>query len=415
MKQYSWNPVFNLIIKIKSEYKEKFGKVDSCSFEKWLTELDVKEYTDIFSHLKVNQHNNLILIRYVMAEMHESMWTDPESIYRECRSVVSDIANEKLVLTPFRKFFNLNEVEENNLENVLNEIAHAKTVEITDKMDGSMQNARYYDGRIIMSGSRALDANNSWRLEDGYGKLTLNHKQMITDNPDFTFIFEYISLRDAHVVKYSPRQEGMYLVGMRNVFTGKQLSYKDIQAYASRYEVPMTKVENRSFEDILRDAKTLKSDDKEGWVINIDGHMIKLKCDDYVQLHKVIDGFSSVNTIIKSIADDTFDDLISKVPLNYKEKIIQTANSIYEYMRITKEKIEEYYEKAPKKDRKEYMIWVNNNCPKDIQGYLRQKYLNAEYHILKTSYASSTKYKKMNEIGMGHEQFNLLEDIEEEK
>ncbi len=92
-----------------------------------------------------------------MDEMHESMWTNPGSIYRECRSVVIDVVNEQLVLAPFRKFFNLNEVDENRLENILNKIKSAKSIEITDKLDGSMQNARYYNGDIVISGSRALD------------------------------------------------------------------------------------------------------------------------------------------------------------------------------------------------------------------------------------------------------------------
>lgn len=286
MSVYNWNPVFNLVMQIKSDYSEKFSSIDTIKFEDWLSRLSNKEYNNIFCHLKVKQYNNFILIRYGMDEMHESMWTNPESVYRECRSVVIDVVNEQLVLTPFRKFFNLNEVEENKLEKILSEIESAKSIEITDKLDGSMQNARYYDGDIFLSGSMALDRNSSWRLEDGYSKLTESHKMMISENPDFTFIFEYISIKDAHVVNYLPEQEGMYLIGMRNVFTGKQLSYKELQGYASMYGVPMTKIEKRCFEEIIQDVKRLKSSEKEGWVLNIDGHIIKLKCDDYVELHK---------------------------------------------------------------------------------------------------------------------------------
>ena len=87
---------------------------------------------------------------------------------------------------------------------------------------------------------------------------------MISENPDFAFIFEYISIKDAHVVNYRPEQEGMYLIGMRNVLTGKQLSYKDVQGYASMYGVPMTEIENRCFEEIMQDGKRLKSSEKEG-------------------------------------------------------------------------------------------------------------------------------------------------------
>lgn len=413
MSVYNWNPVFNLVMKIKSDYREKFGSIDTIKFEDWLSRLAYKEYNNIFCHLKVKQHNNFILIRYGMDEMHESMWTNPESVYRECRSIVIDVVNEQLVLAPFRKFFNLNEVEENKLENILNKIESAKSIEITDKLDGSMQNVRYYDGDIFISGSMALDRNSSWRLEDGYSRLTKSHKKMISENPDFTFIFEYISIKDAHVVNYLPEQEGMYLIGMRNVFTGKQLSYKEVQGYASMYSVPMTKIENRCFEEIMQDVKRLKSSEKEGWVLNIDGHMIKLKCDDYVELHRVLNKFSSVNTIIKSIADSMYDDLISKVPDNYKERLNRAAKVIYEYMKSMNEKIEDYYSRAPKEDRKEYMIWVTENCPKEIQGYLRQKYLNGEYHVLKTCYFNSTKYKKINEMGLEQTYAALFADLEE--
>jgi T4 RnlA family RNA ligase len=412
MTVYNWNPVFNLVMQIKNDYKEKFGSIDTVRFEDWLLRLNNKKYIDIFCHLKVNQHNNFILIRYGMDEMHESMWTDPESIYRECRSVVIDILNDQLVIAPFRKFFNLNEVEENKLENVLNEIKKAKSIEITDKLDGSMQNARYYNGEIFISGSMALNRESSWRLEDGYSKLTEGHKRMISENPDYTFIFEYISIKDAHVVNYLPEQEGMYLIGMRNVYTGRQLSYKEVQQYASMYNVPMTKIENRSFEEVMQDAKRLKSGEKEGWVLNIDGHMIKIKCDDYVKLHKVLNSFSSVNAIIKNIADGTYDDLISKVPHNYKDRINRIAKLIYDYMKSMNDEIEAYYKKAPKEDRKEYMIWVTENCPKKIQGYLRQKYLNGDYHVLKTCYGNSTKYKKINEIGLDSMHAVLFDDLE---
>lgn len=412
MEGYKWNPVFNLVIKIKNDYKKTFGTLDTNKFEEWLLRLAKKEYDNIFCHLKVKQYNNFILIRYGMDEMHESMWTNPESIYRECRSVVIDVVSEQLVLVPFRKFFNLNEVEENKVEKVQNEIKNSQSIEITDKLDGSMQSARYYNGEIFISGSMALDKNCSWRLNDGYNKLTKNHKELIAENPQYTFIFEYISIRDAHVVAYLPEQEGMYLIGMRNVFTGKQLSYKEVQNYASEYSVPMTKIENGSFDDLVQNAKRLKSSEKEGWVLNIDGHLIKLKCDDYVELHRVLNQFSSVNTIIKNIADGTYDDLISKVPENYTGRINQVAKIIYEYVKNINKKIADNYNKAPKQDRKEYMVWVTNHCPKEIQGYLRQKYLNEDYYILKTCYANSTKYKRINEMGLEETYSALFTDLE---
>ncbi|MFZ5989305.1 MAG: T4 RnlA family RNA ligase [Bacillota bacterium] len=412
MGKYNWNPVYNLFKKIKGDYISTFESLDTISFEDWLTKLNKKEYSDVFKCLRVNQFNEFILIRYGVLEMQEAMWSDPHSIYRECRSIVIDVVNEEIVLAPFRKFFNLNEVEENKLDNVIKKIQNAKSIEITDKLDGSMQSARYYRENIIMSGSMALDPTNSWRLNDGYKRLTEDHKRMITENPDCTFIFEYISLNDAHVVQYKKEQEGIYLIGVRNVFTGEQYSYNQIKLYADKYSVPMTKIEDKSFSEILYEVDKLKSYEKEGWVLNIDGHMIKLKCDDYVSLHKILNKLSSVNVIIQSIADDTYDDLLSKVPENFKGRVTSVAKAILEYVKATNEKINDYYIRAPKGDKKEFMIWITQNCPKGIQGYLRQRYLNKDWHVLKTCYGKSVKYKKIRELGIDMSEQNLFDDFE---
>lgn len=413
MNKFEWNPVFKLVMRIKKDYSEKFGTVDTMSFEHWMARLNKVEYLEIFKHLKVNQHDNFILIRYGMDEMHETMWSDKDSIYRECRGIVIDIAKEQIVLVPFRKFFNLNEIEENKLESVWNEIRNAKSIEITDKLDGSMQSARFYEEGIFLAGSMALDRANSWRLEDGYNKLSDNHKRMIAENPEYTFVFEYISLRDAHVVVYQKDKEGMYLIGMRNVFSGKQMPYREVKAFSDKYSVPMTSIEQHGFDEILKSAKEFKSCDKEGWVLNIDGHMIKLKCDDYVQLHRVLGSFSSANTVIRNIADGTFDDLISKVPENYKERLTILARAIYDYVGNMNRKIDEHYSRALKADRKEYMIWVTENCPKEIQGYMRQKYLGQDFNVLKTCYKESTKYRKLSEIDLDGLSQAAIDDLED--
>lgn len=174
-KNMKWNPIFNKVMEVKREW-EKLPCTDmfreTPTFLKMLEELDRKEYNDIFDCLQINQDGDLILIRYGLAEMQSGMWEDPNSIYRECRSVVIDIKNECLVLTPFRKFFNLNEVEENKLDVVMDKLKTAKVVEIVDKLDGSMQSARWYSGKPFMAGSMALNPRDSWRLADGYNMLT---------------------------------------------------------------------------------------------------------------------------------------------------------------------------------------------------------------------------------------------------
>ncbi|MEC0667406.1 RNA ligase [Priestia flexa] len=391
----SWNPVLQLVTEIKRKYVASFG-LDTYDFKTWIAKLGKQEYHDIFDCLHINQKDEFMLIRYDLTEVQQQMWEDPNSIYRECRSVVIDVKREELVLTPFRKFFNLNEVEENQLERIAEKFRSAQTVEVANKLDGSMQNARWYDGQLFVAGSMALDARDSWRLAEGYAMLTESYVRMIQSRPDLTFIFEYISKKDAHVVVYEEKNEGMHLIGARSVETGEHLPYYKLIDLASAYEIKVVDLERKKLEQLLVDMKQMKSNEKEGWVINVDAHYVKVKCDDYVNIHRLLDRVSSVNVIIEAIANETFDDLVSKVPDSYKERVNNVANLIFTYLKKMKEQINEWYAKAPKKTQKEFMIWVEQNVPQHIKPYVRSEYLGVEYNLLKKG---KLGYKKMSELG----------------
>lgn len=406
----SWNPTLDLVLEIKHDYHNTFDTYDNYKFESWLEKLNKQKYNEVFECLQVNQFNEFILIRYGLHEMADGMWTNPNSIYRECRSIVIDLEKEKLVLTPFRKFFNINEVDENKIKMLENKIKKAKILEITNKLDGSMQSARWYNDKVFLAGSMAMDVNNSWRLKDGYSMLTENYIQMIKENLDYTFIFEYISIQDGHVVLYNKQDEGLYLIGIRNVVTGEQLSYSQIKEYAKRYNAKMTQIEDLTFEEVLTKMKEFKSNQKEGWVLNIDGQFVKIKCDDYVHLHRLLDKVSSINVIIENIAEDRYDDLLSKIPENYKDRIKKVAKIIFDYKNTIIEKINNYFELAPKDDKKDFMIWVDNNVPNDIKGYVRCIYLNRDFNVLKKGLQG---YKKMNDMGFDTNYSALFADLEE--
>lgn len=409
-KEYTWNPVYNLVMKIKKDYQQQFDDKEKL-FSQWLLCLNKKEYNNIFDCLQTNQYKDFLLIRYGLADMQSGMWEDENSIYRECRSIVIDLHNEELVLTPFRKFFNINEVKENDIDNILKEIKNANIFEISNKLDGSMQSARWYQDKVFMAGSMALEESNSWRLKDGYSKLTKNHEKMIKFLPEYTFIFEYISIKDAHVVLYEKKQEGLYLIGVRDTTTGEELTYKTISTIGETFNVPVAEIENINIDEVLTKMKQYKSYEKEGWVLNIDGHKVKIKCDDYVQLHKLLDKFSSVNMIIENIAEDRIDDMVSKVPDNYKERIFKIANRIIKYRDDTIREVNQYYEMSPKADKKEFMIWVTENCPKYIKSYVRNLYLNKPFNVLKKG---TIGYKKLGDLNISESYSALFSDLEEE-
>ena len=410
----SWNPVLNKFIEIKNTYISMFSTnrlwnyntSKTTCLEYWVERINNPEYIELIKPLQLIEHRGLLLIRYGnYADVFggeddvtpDEFWDKYDGFYLECRSVVIDIKENRLVITPFKKFRNLNECEETSIENISKRIKDAKCVEFSDKLDGSMQAVRYYNDNIVMCGSTSLNPESSWRLKDGY-KMLFNRAgyiDLIMDNPLLTFIFEYISMKDAHVVVYSKDQEGLYLIGIRNSVTGEEYSYKEVNRFANKYSIPTTRVFDKTLDDVIKELDDKKSNEAEGFVVNIDGYKVKIKYNDYVNMHRILSEISSVNLVIKNIADGTFDDMISKVPKAYKDRVMQTANVVFKYIHNTELKIKEYFDKAPKDDKKEFMLWVESNVPNSIKAFVREKYYGREYNLIKNR---SGRYLKINEM-----------------
>lgn len=439
----SWNPVLNKFIEIKKEYKKRikcptyeykdgFTDESQTCLERWVEELNnlepanqYSEFEDLLSCLELNQYKNLLLLRYgrysniydgETENSGEDLWERYDGFYRECRSIVIDVVNDCIVLCPFRKFFNINELEETSLENIKSRIEKAYTIEFSNKLDGSMQSATWYDDKIIMAGSQAINPDNSWRLQDGYRMIMKlpGYEKMLKEHVGVTFIFEYISLKDAHVVKYKKDQEGLYLIGIRMNETGKELPYHTVISIANIYGIPTTNIFDKTLNELMNELDDKPSDEAEGFVINIDGYKVKVKYNDYRHIHKALSKLSSVNLIIHSIADDYYDDLLAKLPLAYHNNVKKVSNIVFKYIKDTENVVNEYFHNAPKTDKKEFMIWVAKNVPKKYRGFCRELYYGKEINVIKFCKYGAPKYLKLKDMGVTDYNVLFLEDGDNE-
>ena len=390
---------------IRNQYIERFGKLDTFSLQEMCERLG--NYDDFLSNVRITVFGTRNLVKYQLVGGDNDMYTNPNSIYRELRSLVVDMETKDIVLCPFRKFFNVGETEETSIVNVQRLLANAKSVEISNKLDGSMQSARYYNNEVVMSGSQALDEEQSYRLKQGKSWITDNYLQMLKDHQDCTFIFEYISQADKHVVEYDESEQGLYLIGCRRVIDGYQYPYAYLKQLSTQYDIPMTAIEQRSFEEIMNERTKYKSVEKEGWVIRIDDQMFKLKCDDYLQIHRVLSNVSSANVIIRSIADDTFDDMLSRVPESYKERVWKIANIIFDYKKEKEANIHKAYNTYKGiEDKKEFAIVVNQNVPKELRGYIFALRNKQEVNVLKSRAGGYAKFSDI--AGVDASQVSVL-------
>lgn len=377
-----------------------------------------KTFKDMIKPLIFKEYNNMLLVRYGNAYDYidknttiDDFWNKYDGLYRECRSVVLNIKTSEVIISPMDKFFNINELQETSYDNILNKLSNAQhnhlPIEYSDKLDGSMICARYYHGEYLLTSSQELNPENSWRLQDAYTMLTDNYKKMLYDHPNQTFIFEYISLKDQHVVKYTKEQEGLYLIGERDVVTSYTYSYNWLKIMAKQYNIKTTILFDTDINYIMSHLDEKSFDQAEGFVINIDGYRVKLKYNDYVTMHKTLSFMISPNYIIKSIVDGNFDDFISKVPLSYKENVQLVVDKVFKYIKYKNEQINTNYLDVKNKmsieqkdftNRKEFIQHINQYCNKDIHQYLICKYDNKEYNLIKSKNGKYIKIKQIDDF-----------------
>ena len=272
-----------------------------------------------------------------------------------------------------------------------------------------------------MSASQAIDPDNSWRLADGIRMLNENDNyiKMVKNFPDWTFVFEYISLADAHVVNYEKSQEGLYLIGIRDSISGKQFPYSSVLAMKEMYGVKATELVNKTLEEVMSELDSKQSNEAEGFVLNVidkngECNYFKIKYLQYQSIHKILSNISSINLIIKNIADNTFDDLLSKVPDAYRWRVDVVANVVFDYIKSQRKIVSEYLNQVKHLPIKEAMIWIKSNVDKRWAGFVISAYKDGLENVNYIKMTSG-RYKKMNEMGVNESQYGDLFRTEEIK
>lgn len=393
--------ISQLVNEIRSEYITQFGKLNfgsirldcSSTLESWICDLIEKypdrsiyqEWREILEGIDVTEFEHLELFHYtdfsvIYGEWNpEDYWNAFGGIYRTCRSTVIDLETGVTVIKPFDKFFNVNELSETSQDNVEDLINTAKTIEISEKLDGSIvcvsrRPFSDYSGVHLKSyvcTSQSLDPDTSWHLAMAKSMLEKSEEinRMLYHYPNWTFMFEMIASEDTHVVFYPDSERGLHLIGARTP-DGRLLKYSEIIHLAQIYGIKTTQVFNKSFEQVMSELDDKKSDEAEGFVIRIDDAFFKLKYNDYVAMHKVINRLVSATGIIAAYKEGTIDDLMAKVPLSYREQVTSIVNEIKicisEVNRVCQH-AERECAKIP--EFRDKMIWIQNYIPKILRGY----------------------------------------------
>ena len=228
-------------------------------------------------------------------------------IRRECRGLIFDTATGNLISRPYHKFFNAGERE----ETAINKINLYEPHVVLEKLDGSM--------------IRPIPTKEGFRLatKAGITDVAMNAEYFIADKKHYsqfihkcfqrniTPIFEWCSRKNRIVVDYPEDQ--LILTAMRYVSDGNYVHYDAMKNYASARDIPVVKaVDGLAVQNIDLFVKQVREwDYGEGVVLRFDnGHMVKVKADEYVLRHKSKDQISQEKNVLQVILDDSVDDVV---------------------------------------------------------------------------------------------------------
>jgi RNA ligase len=238
-------------------------------------------------------------------------------IRRELRGIIFDNESGDILRRPFHKFFNVNEREETQ-DHVID---LSQDHRILEKLDGSMiAPFMIWPGEMVWG--TKMGATDVAKPVEEFVEAHPNYRQFakFVISRGYTPIFEWCSRKQRIVLDY--KEDQLILTAMRDITTGRYMS-RDIMANtADMYFIPMVRefepqTDMKAFIEYVRDLE-----DVEGFVVRFsDGHMLKLKCHWYLQIHKAKEAILQDRNIVELILDDKLDDVKAHLPAEDRDRL----------------------------------------------------------------------------------------------
>ena len=277
------------------------------------------------------------------------------AIRRECRGLVFDKSGS-LINRRFHKFFNVNERDETRLEAIdWNQPHH-----ILEKLDGSMVSPCLLPSGVVR-----------WMTKMGITDVSMEAEVFIALNKKYqdfairaiadgiTPIFEWCSNKNRIVLDFP--EDKLILTAARNNVDGDYTTYDRLCEIAERYDIPVVKAWpfNTIFIDNMIDV-IRKQEDTEGVVVRFhDGHMVKVKSDWYVRIHKIKALLGQERDVVSMILNNQLDDILPVLPKQDVEKIEQFQNKLLTQLKIMSNNLSSFvYQYRSNFDRKTFALEV---------------------------------------------------------
>lgn len=257
-------------------------------------------------------------------ELENDILAKHNAMRRECRGILF-YPDGKIMARRLHKFFNVNERDETQHHLIDLSKPHV----ILEKLDGSMitpvvlswvpeETMPNFGGDPAEQVMRVNEMR--WGTKMGITDVSAGAEEFVKNNPNydkfarwamglgFTPIFEWCSRKQKIVVDYP--EDRLVLIATRYTVSGEYMSLNWMHHYGDMFGVEVVKTYSgttSSMEHLLSETRDVEG--QEGWIIRFnDGHMVKVKGDWYVRLHKTKDSLTMEKNVVDLIVNEKIDD-----------------------------------------------------------------------------------------------------------
>ena len=329
------------------------------------------------------------------------------AVRRECRGLLFH-PDGTIMARRLHKFFNVNERDET--QHHLLDLSQPHV--ILEKLDGSM-----ITPVVTTAGLR-------WGTKMGLTEVGMQAEEWIASRPDiarwaarmlaegWTPIFEWCSRKQRIVVDYMI--DRLVLIAMRRTVDGTYMQYDDMFKLATGNAIDVVRAYAGTADNMeTLIAETRASEGIEGWIIRFDtGHMIKIKGDWYVRIHKAKDGLTHEKNVVAMLVKDEIDDAKSFMLEDDRKRVDEFETNFWMGIADTVRMYDRYYDSvvASGVDRKRYaqdwMPTIKKNDPV-APGIVFGRFDGRDTRtmvlgIIKKSLGSQTKIDEVRNLWGGH-------------
>ena len=289
------------------------------------------------------------VIDYVF-EDNDTFSTD---IRQQCRGIKFDL-DGRIIGRPFHKFFNYGQK--------LLTYDWLKPHTIMTKMDGSMVHSCIINGELRLCTRMGL----SEQAIAAESILTDRQKRYLKVLNQFGWnaILEYTAPDNRIVIEYFTPQ--LTLLACRNLVTGEYIMFGHAKAEFNNVETHQLSLSDQNIEQIRAETTGI-----EGYVVAWpDGTYVKIKGDEYTQMHRAVSYFERESMILPVVLDSQCDDLYPNLSQDRVDRLFkyeaQVMSEFTEMVIDVKSMAQSYHQFGW--TRKDYALEVNANVAAGLRA-----------------------------------------------